>query len=215
MATEANQLNFQNSAPQAQDKIAKITQLTGDSESKTTDGNTMVTEAEAFNNEAKAAYTNLDGEKDDMDESIVRFSDRQRNFDTERENLFNLEGEAAGKARDLSMSAQELQSVAERAKYPAENALQAAKAYEQILDSVTQADEATREALASAEKALDMSDGVANKVTDALRQIEGMYDDAQNAKASVDNELGPKLEADVQLVSVLTDQTKKLKQGGI
>ena len=212
MAMEANQGNFQNSAPQAQDKIARITQLSGESKRKSAAGKKMVTEAEDFINIAKNSYMNLDSKRDEMDDSLVQFSDRQRNFDNERENIFNLEGEAAMKAEDLSYSAQELQNIAERAKEPAENALQAAMAYEQILGSVNDAQKATIDALESAEKALSMSDGVSAKVTDALKQIEGMYDDAVNAKATVDNELGPKLEMDVLEVENLSEITKNIKQ---
>ena len=212
MATEAQQGNFRNSAPRAQAKIARINQLNEESRRKDEAGRRMITEAEEFINTAKGAYEDLDNEKDEMDQYLNQFSDRQRNFEQERENIFNLEGQAAMKAEDLTYQANTLRNIVESSKMPAENALQAAMANENIVTAVKDAETAGNSALADSRRAFSMSDGVAAKANDALKEIEHMYEEALNAKATVDNELEPNLKLSAAQVKYVADETKTIKQ---
>ena len=212
MSTEAQQGNFQNSAPQAQAKIGRINQLNEESKKKDKAGRRMITEAEEFIKLAKDSYQSLDDKMDEMDEFQDRFSDRERTFEGSRENIFELERQAAMKAEDLAYQANELETIAERAKLPAENALQAAMSYENILNAVSDADMAAKAAYVDAEEAFVMSDGVAAKANVALKEIEMMYDDAVNAEATVQNVLIPDLANSVVRVQDLSEQTKLVKQ---
>ena len=128
---------------------------------------------EKFNNAADAAYSDVSALNDELDEYEDRFRDRQRDFEDERDHLFELERQAALKADDLEYSASELQNIAENSKLPAQNALQAAMSYEKILSQITESDKMATEALENADESFQMSDGVATKVVFFRNKGEG------------------------------------------
>ena len=118
---------------------------------------------EKFNAAADTAYSDVSAANDELDDYADRFSDRQRDYENEREYMFDLERQAAIKAADLEYSASELKNIAENSKLPAQNALQAAMSYEKILSQITESDAMATEALENADESFQMSDGVATK----------------------------------------------------
>jgi hypothetical protein len=211
MASQAKQGNFRNSAPQAEGKVKRINQLHEAAKGSQQLGTDLVNEAEAMVEEAKEACGDLSERTDTMDEAAVEFKDRLRTFEAEDETMFRLEGEAAVKAASLADQAAELKNIAARSKMPAETALQAAQAYENILNYVKEGGEAARQAAADADKAFAMSDGVASKTNGALKTIQQMYEEAGDADQSVNNELGPSLAASQAQVKAVGERTKEIK----
>ena len=212
MAAQAKQGNFRNSAPQAEAKVKRIIQLNEAAKASHQLGQDLVTEAETLVEEAKEAYGELSDRAENIDEAAMQFKDRLRNFEAEDENMFRLEGEATAKAAELADQAAELKTIAARSKMPAETALQAAQAYENILTYVKEGGEAVKQAAADAEKAFAMSDGVASKTNSALKTIQAMYEDAGDADQSVNNELGPSLASSQVQVRTVGEKTKEIKQ---
>ena len=211
MASEAIAGNWR-TTPQAQTKITRINQLNEDAKKKLESARKMIDDGEKFNNAADNAYGDLSSKNDEMDTYSDRFNDNQREFENERNTMFELDRKAAIKADELETSAAELKNIAENSKLPAQNALQAAMSYEKILSSITEAEEMANSALDSADESLQMSDGVATKVNNAMKDIERMYEDALNAEATVDNELEPTLKASTQQVEDVNKITKDIKQ---
>ena len=212
MAMEAQQGNFRNTAPKAQGKVARINQLNDESRKKSAAGSNMVTEAEEFITMAKDSFKDIDSDKEKMEQYVDQFSDKSRSFDNERENIFNLEGEASQKGSELTSTANDIRNIAERAKYPAEAALQAASAYENILKNINSANYDAQASIVTANLAQSMSNGVATKVNDALKEIETMFVDAQRAEEAVVNELSPKLASSKLETEIVSERTKTIKQ---
>jgi len=212
MATQAKQGNFRNSAPQAESKIKKINQLHEAAKGSYQLAQDLVSEAEVMVENAKESYGGLSDLADNIDDYANEFKDRLRNFEAEDENMFRLEGDAANKVGELTDQARELENIAARSKMPAETALQAAQAYENILTYMNEGREAARKAAQDAEKAFAMSDGVASKTNSALKTIQEMYEDAGDADQSVNNELGPSLENSKVNVKAVGEKTKEIKQ---
>lgn len=173
--------------------MRRINQLAEAAKASQQLGSDLVQEAEAMVDAAKESYGELADRSETIDEAAVEFRDRLRTFEAEDENMFRLEGEAAARAAQLADQAAELKNIAARSKRPAETALQAAQAYENILTNIKEGDAAAGQAAADADKAFAMSDGVASKTNSALKTIQEMYEDAGDADQSVNNELGPSL----------------------
>ena len=212
LATEAKQGNFRNTAPKAQTKVARIEQLNTESAKKNTAGQDLVTQAEDLIADAKTSFDDLRNSSDYMGATVATFNDRSTDFDKTREEIFELERQAAVKGDELTATANEVKGIVELAKVPGQAALQAASAYADILAAINQAELDAQTARVMASGAMTMSQGVSAKVNGALKGIETMSREANQNRDIVDKELEPKLASAKLDVDVVTEQTKVIKQ---
>eukprot|EP00091_Calanus_sinicus_P007557 TRINITY_DN18650_c0_g1_i1.p1 TRINITY_DN18650_c0_g1~~TRINITY_DN18650_c0_g1_i1.p1 ORF type:complete len:325 (-),score=89.50 TRINITY_DN18650_c0_g1_i1:316-1290(-) len=160
LSAEANTINFRNAAPQASQKIDKINDIKEASKANQMLGDDLVKQAEQFIESAESSYSNLARKNDDISRRSNDFEERIQTYDTEIEDLFQLEHDAAMKARTLTDQANNLEQIAQQSQSPAETAIQAASAFKNILEAVNNAEESAYQAEQDSKAASDMSVGV-------------------------------------------------------
>ena len=212
---EAASLNFRNAAPQASMKINRISDINEAVKASQQLSEELVDQSEQFLTEAKQSYSELNSKKDEMTARKEEFENRIDTYNLELENLFTLEREAQEKAMNLMDQAQNLVFIAESSSAPAEKAIQAANAFKNILDAITQAEDDATKAGMDAKAAADMSRGVKDKAKGALARIQELYQGENGAIAARDmvrGELAPKLEESKTKVDILEKRHIEIKE---
>merc|ERR1712126_302455 len=136
-------------------------------------------------------------------------------YNTEIDDLYMKENEARQKANSLSDQANKLQQIAQQSQSPAENAIQAASAYKNILDAMNSAEESAAQAEKDSNAAAEMSVGVYEKAEDRLKTINELYNGASgaiDASNTVRMTLSPDLKESKEKVDRLTSDHKIIKQ---
>jgi len=212
---EANEINFRNKEPQASKKIEMINNIEEEIREKQTLGDDLVSQSEGFTETARESYDDVRSKNDDIKTKIDDFDKRIATYSEETDVLFDLKRQAAEKAEELTNNANELERVAQQSQSPAEAAIHAATAYENILAAVETSEIAANDALKDAKAAAEMSDGVQLKAKNSMIRIEETSygaNGASNLPYIVRDELSPKLISSKAGIEYLTGRNKETKQ---
>lgn len=215
LSTEANTINFRNAAPQASMKIDRINDIQEASKASQMLSDDLVNQAEEFIESAKSSYSDVDRKNYDVSQRTNNFNERIETYNTDIEDLFQLERDAAMKARTLTDQANNLEQIAQQSQSPAETAIQAASAFKNILEAVNDAEESAYQAEKDSNAASEMSVGVSEKASSALARIQNLFkgeDGAIESSNTVRMTLAPKLKESQEKVEELSANHKIIKQ---
>ena len=218
LSGEAGTINFKNEGNKDLTKNRKIDEINSKKEViKATQqfSSEFVDEADQALTAADTAYSGLRDSRDGMAAKREEFERRISQFQTEMDDLFELERKASDKARELEDQAINLVYISESASGPAENAIKAANAFKNILDSITAAEDDASKAGLEAGLAADMSRGVKEKAESALLRIEALYKGEEGALAARDQvtgELLPRLTQSSTAVNSLQEKHREIKE---
>merc|ERR1712130_674577 len=215
LSSEADTINFRNSRPPVESKIEKITDIKNAAIGTQFLTSDLVRDAGKFIEKAQGEYGKMGQRKDEVTERIDGFKERIQTYNTEIDDLYMKENEARQKANSLSDQANKLQQIAQQSQSPAENAIQAASAYKNILDAMNSAEESAAQAEKDSNAAAEMSVGVYEKAEDRLKTINELYNGASgaiDASNTVRMTLSPDLKESKEKVDRLTSDHKIIKQ---
>ena len=217
LSGKAGAINFQNAGNKDLTKNRKIDEINNKKEviQATQKLSTeFVSEADRALTAADLAYSGLRDSKDSMAARQEELERRITSYEAQMDQLFELERKASDKARSLEDRATNLVVISESASGPAEDAIKAANAFKNILDSITAAETDATKAGLDASTAADMSRGVKDKAESALERIRALYQGENGAVAARDMvraELAPSLAQSKTLVSRLEEKHREIK----
>ncbi len=153
---EANAMNFRNSDPPAEVKAGRILSVLEATENNNSLGSELVNEADDFLRDARNYFDRAASLRDSMTintEDMSGVVDQYGNdIDTNRQQL----QAASDSVRDLEESAQRFDAILARSKAPGTRTLDAANAYETIVNAVDNARESADQGWRAAEEAENM-----------------------------------------------------------
>ena len=214
-AREANQINFRNAAPQASQKINRISDIKEAVKASQQLSEDLVKQSGDMLFEAKDTYTAMNDKNTQMEATKEEFENRLATFDEELRDIEETEAEARRKAAELMDQAQNLVFIADQSSGVSETAVQAANAFTNILDAIQKAEDEATKAGMDAKAAADMSRGVQDKAKSALERIQSLYsgeNGAQAARDMVNGELKPDLERFKTKVDILEGRHREIKE---
>ena len=213
-------LNFKNDKSPAEykrDRIRSMTQRTSDNNIL---GKKLESEAKSFLEDAVNAFDLLNEESQTIQETI---SAKEAQLDADGimiNNNVDAVLEAAQHANDLEMQAEQLRTILDDTKSPAERTLEAASAYDNIGNDINESQQRAAKALEmSNEVALmalqDMttnSIGLKDKADQSATRTQELNDAAQKARQELHNDLDPQLGRSKQKMDKIAMQNKATKQ---
>ena len=220
LSGRAGTINFQNAGNKDLTKNRKIDEINNKKEEIQVSqqlSSQLVSEANTTLAAADLAYSGLRDSKDQMAAKKEELERSLNSYDAEMDQLILefLERKASDKARSLEDQATQLVVISEKASGPAENAIKAANAFKNILDSITAAEADAAKAGLDASTAADMSRGVKEKAESALERIQALYQGDNGAVAAremVRGELVPSLSQSNISVTMLEEKHREIKE---
>ena len=119
--------------------------------------------------------------------------------------------EASDYANSLEAQAEALKDEIDTAKSPVSSALGAANTFSDIINGLKKASDSAEKAMEAAEAASSISFGVGTKATQAVERTNGLYEEAAQNKAEL-NEIEPEIEMARGNIEQVTTDNKAVKQ---
>ncbi|XP_065337904.1 laminin subunit alpha [Cloeon dipterum] len=187
-------LNLAGKSERLAQKVERAVNSTGAAKTALKNAEDLNKETEELLNEAKDNFNKLSETNKNVEMSMLRLD---THFNSTAEGLDDLLApieDAQNHAAEISSRAQELDEMLADTRDVSKNAVDAAKAYENIVEAIESSQSIVDEAKIIADDAKEKSAGSAEKAMERKAQSEELLDRAKRAQERVDLELAPSLD---------------------